>query len=311
MLLLPENAKLIGQGITGSEGSRALEWALSYGTNFVAGVTPGKGGQEVQGIPVFNSVKEAIEAVGDPTSPDGLRGVNGSVLFVPPMVTKAACFEALEAGVKFVLAIAEKVPTKDSALMYAKAKECEATLIGPNSVGLINPKRQLKIGLIGGGEPAKVFADGNVAVVSKSGSMTAEISIGLKNAGLGVSWACGIGGDRIIGTDFGDFLLSLEQDEQTKCSVIFGELGGTYEERVAELVSQGRIHKPVVAFIGGDFTLNLPSEVQFGHAGAIIEGDRGKPDHKRKVLKEAGVKVAEDLDQIPELVKESLGSRGK
>jgi succinyl-CoA synthetase alpha subunit len=297
MLLLPENAKLIGQGITGSEGSRALEWALNYGTQFVAGVTPGKGGQEVLGVPVFNSVKEALESVGD---------VDGTVLFVPPLITKSACFEALDAGIKFVLSVAEKVPTKDSALMYAKAKQLDATLIGPNSVGLINPKRKLKIGLIGGGEPAKVFPEGNMAVISKSGSMTAEISIGLKNAGIGISWACGIGGDRIIGTDFGDFLLSLEQDEQTKCSVIFGELGGTYEERVAELVSQGRIHKPVVAFIGGEFTLTLPSEVQFGHAGAIIEGERGKPDHKRKVLREAGVKVAEDLDEIAELVKEVL-----
>jgi succinyl-CoA synthetase alpha subunit len=136
--------------------------------------------------------------------------------------------------------------------------------------------------------------------------MTAEISIGLKNAGLGISWAVGIGGDRIIGIDYSDFLLSLEGDEYTKCSVIFGELGGTYEEQLAEDIKSGRIQKKVVAYIGGEFTQSLPSEVQFGHAGAIIEGSRGKPDHKRKVLKEAGVMVAENLDQIPELVQEIL-----
>jgi succinyl-CoA synthetase alpha subunit len=298
MLLLPENAKFIGQGITGAEGSRALQWSLDYGTQVVAGVTPGKGGQEVLGVPVFNTVAEALEAVGE---------VQGTVIFAPPLASKMAAFEALDAGIKFLLMVAEKVPTRDDAEIYAKAKQCEATLIGPNSVGLICPRRKIKLGPIGGGEPAKAFAEGNVAVISKSGSMTAEISIGIKNAGMGISWACGIGGDRIIGTDFGDFLLSLEQDEQTLCSVIFGELGGTYEERVAELVSQGRIHKPVVAFIGGDFTESLPSEVQFGHAGAIIEGDRGKPENKRKVLRESGVKVAMSLDEIPELVKESLG----
>lgn len=297
MLLLPKNARLIGQGMTGAEGSRALEWALSYGTNFVAGVTPGKEGQQVQGLPVFDSIQAAQAKLGD---------IDGTVIFVPPKFVKQAAFEALEAGLKFILIIAEKVPTKDSAQIYALAKEKEASVIGPNSVGLICPSRQLKVGLIGGGDPHKVFVPGQVAVVSKSGSMTAEISIGLKNAGLGVSWAVGIGGDRIIGTDFADFLLNLETDEQTLCSVIFGELGGTYEEKVAELKTQGRISKPVVAFIGGDFTLSLPSEVQFGHAGAIIEGDRGKPDHKRQVLEKSGVKIAHTLDDIPKLVKESL-----
>lgn len=296
MKLLKENAKIIGQGMTGSEGVRALEWAKKYGTNFVAGVTPGKGGQEVLGMPIYNSVNESVE---------GVNNVDGSVIFVPPKFAKSAAFEAIEAGIKFILIIAEKVPTQDSALIYAKASEAEATVIGPNAVGLINPQRKLKIGLIGGGEPGKMFAPGDIAVISKSGSMTAEISLGLKKAGLGVSWACGIGGDRIIGTDFADFLIELENDPGTKASVIFGELGGTYEERLAEAVKSGKIKKTVVAFIGGDFTQTLPSEVQFGHAGAIIEGERGKPSHKRQVLKKAGVKVAESLDEIAELAKEA------
>ncbi len=296
-LLLPVGAKIIGQGITGGEGSKMLPKMLSYGTNIVAGVTPGKGGQQLEGVPIFNSIKEAIEVVG---------AVDGSVQFVPPQFVKAATQEAIESGIKFILIGAEKVPTKDAAYIYALAKKEGVSIIGPNSVGLISPHRHFRIGLIGGMVSENVFADGPIAVISKSGSMTAEISLILKNAGLGVSWAVGIGGDRIIGTDYVDFLLELENDPATKASVIFGELGGTYEERVAEYIKSGKIKKPVVAFIGGEFTLKLPSEVQFGHAGAIIEGSRGLPDHKRQVLKEAGVKVAESLDDIGTLVKESL-----
>ncbi len=296
-LLLPENARLIGQGITGSEGSRMLPWMLSYGTQIVVGVTPGKGGQEVEGVPVFNSVAEALERVGP---------CDGTVQFVPPMFTLGAVKEAIEAGLKWILIAAEKVPTKDTAIMYALAKKHGVSIIGPSSVGYICPAKKLKLGLIGGSDPNKVFAPGNIAVISKSGSMTAEISLGLKRAGLGNSIGVGIGGDRIIGADFVDFLLELEDDSQTLASVIFGELGGTYEERVAEYVKSGKIKKPVVAFIAGEFTLSLPNEVQFGHAGAIIEGDRGKPSKKRQLLREAGVKVADNLDQIADLVKQVI-----
>lgn len=296
-LLLPENAKLIGQGITGSEGSRMLPWMLEYGTKIVAGVTPGKGGQELLGVPIFNSVKEALEGVGQ---------VDGTVQFVPPKFTLGAVKEAIEAGLKWILVAAEKVPTKDTAIIYALARGNGVSVIGPSSVGYICPAKKLKLGLIGGGDPNKVFARGNIAVISKSGSMTAEISLGLKRAGLGNSLGVGIGGDRVIGADFADFLLELENDPETHASVIFGELGGTYEERVAELVKSGQIKKPVVAFIAGEFTLNLPNEVQFGHAGAIIEGDRGLPDRKRKILRDSGVLVADNLDQIPELVKQVL-----
>ena len=294
MRLLKKGAKIIGQGITGSEGSKVLPWMQEYGTQVVAGVTPGKGGQELLGVPIFNTMKEAIEAVGV---------VDGAVQFVPPQFVKGAAKEAIEAGIKFILIGAEKVPTQDTAYIYELAKENDVVLIGPNSVGLICPDRQLRLGLIGGANVAKVFVPGNVAVISKSGSMTAEIGILLKNNGVGVSWAIGIGGDRIIGTDYVDFLLELEGDQNTKASVIFGELGGTYEERVAEYVKNGQIKKPVVAFIAGEFTMSLPNEVQFGHAGAIIEGQRGLPDYKRKVLKAAGVRVAESLDEIPDLVK--------
>jgi succinyl-CoA synthetase alpha subunit len=298
MRLLKKDARLIGQGLTGSEGSRALPRMVSYGTQIVAGVTPGKGGQEVEGVPVFNSVKEAIEALGD---------IDGAVQFVPPLFVKGAVKEAIEAGLKFVLISAEKVPTSDEAYIYALAKKNGASIIGPNSVGLLSTHNKIRLGLIGGSDPDKVFPSGEIAIVSKSGSMTAEIGLHLKNNGLGVSWAVGIGGDIVEGTDFADFLLELEEDSQTKASVIFGELGGTYEEKVGELVREGKIKKPVVALIAGDFTIQLPSEVQFGHAGAIIEGERGLPDYKRKFLEESGVAVAKSIDEVAPLLKEKIG----
>lgn len=291
---LNEHSIFIGQGITGFEGSRALPKMLGYGTQVVAGVTPGKGGQTIENLPVFNSVKEALDKVSN---------VDGSVIFAPPLRVLSATEEALEAGIKFILIGAEKVPTKDEALILALARKHQASILGPNSVGLVNPQKKLKLGLVAVAKD-EVFVPGDVAVISKSGSMTAEISMHLKNNGLGISWAVGIGGDIIPGTDFADLLLELENDPQTKSSVIFGELGGTLEEKVAHLKKIGRISKPVVAFIAGDFTLKLPQQVQFGHAGAIIEGERGRPDYKRQVLKESGVLVADDLDGIASLVKQ-------
>lgn len=298
MILLKENAKILGQGITGSEGSRAAGWMKEYGTNLVGGVTPGKGGQTIlDDIPIFNSVEEAQRVVGP---------VDASVIFAPPLRSKDAAIEAIDAGVKLLVVIAEKIPTKDGAEMYAYAKKHGAQIIGPNTTGLISPAKKLKLGLMGGGEPLKMFQPGSVAIVSKSGSVAAEIGVSLKQAGLGISWAIGIGGDRIAGSTYVDVINDLENDPETKCYVIFGELGGTYEEQLAEAISEGKIKKPVVAFIGGDFTQSLPSEVQFGHAGAIIEGERGKPDHKRRVLKESGALVAKQFDEIVELVKKVL-----
>lgn len=308
MLLLKPNAKILGQGITGTQGSIAVPGMLDYGTNLVAGVTPGKGGQELLGVPIFNSINEAIEKVGK---------INASVIYVPPLFVKGAAIEAIEAKIPLILIFTEKVPTQDSAYIYALAQKSGISIIGPSSVGLINPKLKIKVGSIGGNEPNRAFKEGNIAVISKSGGMSSEMGLHLKNNGLGVSWAVGIGGDRIANTDFADFLQALEEDENTKASVIFGELGGTYEEKVGKLVKDGKmskaltgvIKKPVVAFIGGEFTLKLPSDVEFGHAGAIIEGERGKPDYKRKILKESGVLVAENFDEIATLVKKELGPR--
>lgn len=293
MLLLNENFRLIGQGLTGSEGASSLPLMLDYGTKIVAGVTPGKGGQEVLGVPIFDTVKEAIDKVGI---------VDGSVQFVPPLFTKNAVIEAIDAGVKFILVGAEKVPVKDAAIIRAYALKNNVSVIGPSSVGILSPSRRIKIGAIGGATPDRVFVPGNIAIISKSGGMCSEIGLLLKKNNLGVSWAVGIGGDRIISTDFVDFLLELENDKETKASVIFGELGGTYEEKVAELVKKGKIRKPVIAYIAGEFTSTLPTNVQFGHAGAIIEGKRGGSEEKRKILSESGVTVSKNFDDIPELI---------
>ena len=298
MLLLPKNAKIIGQGITGSEGRAALPWMQKYGTNIVGGVTPGKGGQELHGVPIFNTVIEAIKKVGE---------VNGSVLFVPPLYVKNAVEEAIKSGIKFILIGAEKVPVRDASYIFEIAKKNKANIVGPSSVGLISPSRKIKIGSIGGASPNDVYTDGEIAVISKSGGMTSEIALHLRDSGLGVSWAVGIGGERIICSDFVDFLLELEEDRKTRASVIFGELGGTSEERVAEYVRTGKIKKPVVAFIAGDFAETLPTNVQFGHAGAIIEGKAGKPSDKRRLLEKAGIHVAECFDQIAAMVKKVLG----
>lgn len=297
MLLLPDNFKLIGQGVTGSEGSRGLQTMLDYGTKVIGGVTPGKGGQEILGVPVFNSINDLKGKFGE---------IDATVIYVPPLFVKAAAIEALESGIKFILIFTEKVPTSDAAYIYALAREKGANIIGPSSVGLINPKQRLKIGSIGGATPDRVFLPGNICIISKSGGMSSEIGLHLKNNGLGVSYALGIGGDRIAGCDFADFLMAVEDDPDTHASVIFGELGGTYEERVGEMKKMGKIKKPVVAFIAGEFTLSLPSNVQFGHAGAIIEGNRGRPDFKRKFLKESGVLVADNFDNIASLLKEAI-----
>ena len=160
--------------------------------------------------------------------------------------------------------------------------------------------------MVGGENPERSFVDGNIAVLSKSGGMLSEIGVLLKKNNLGVSWAVGVGGDRIISTSFADFLLELENDDKTKASVIFGELGGKYEEEVAKLVKGGQIKKPIVAFIAGEFTQKLPSDVQFGHAGAIIEGKRGLPSEKRRILRESGVYVADDFDEIPTILKKII-----
>jgi succinyl-CoA synthetase alpha subunit len=294
-IFIDEDTKVLVQGITGREASEKVPEMVDYGTDIVAGVTPGKGGQEVEGVPVYDTVAEALEE-----HPD----INTSLVYVPPFAAKDAVFEALENGIKTLNVITERIPTKDTWRIYQRVEEEEATLVGPTSVGIISPGKA-KLGPIGGNEPEKVYEPGKVGVISKSGGMTTETSWVVRQAGFGVSTAAGLGGDVIAGTTFEDALRRFEEDDQTDAVVMFGELGGTYEEKAAELLEEGGFSKPLIAYITGKFTEDMP-EKKYGHAGAIIRGDRGKPSNKEEKLREAGAQVVDVHHEIGEKLKEVL-----
>ncbi|MFB6145429.1 MAG: succinate--CoA ligase subunit alpha [Candidatus Nanohaloarchaea archaeon] len=291
-ILVDDDTKVLVQGITGREASEKVPEMVEYGTDVVAGVTPGKGGQDVEGIPVYDTVSEALEEH---------PGINASLLYVPPFAAKDAAFEAMENGIDFLNVITEKIPTKDAWAIVQKAEKKDVTIVGPTSVGIITPG-ECKLGPIGGNQPENVYRKGKIGVISKSGGMTTETSWVIRQAGFGISTAVGLGGDVIAGTTFEDALEMFEEDDETEAVVLFGELGGTYEEKAAELLEDGGFTKPLVAFIAGRFTENLPSK-QYGHAGAIIRGDRGTPSHKRKALEDAGARVVDVHHEIGEELK--------
>ena len=267
---------------------------LDYGTDVVAGVTPGKGGQEVHGVPVYDTVEDALEQ-----HPE----INASVVYVPPRFAKDAAFEALESGIPFLNIITEHIPVRDTWDIHRKAEETDARIVGPTSVGIISPGKT-KLGPIGGSEPEQMYRPGKIGIVSKSGGMTTETAHVIKQSGFGVSTAMGIGGDIIGCTDFKDALREFEEDEQTEAVVMFGELGGRSELKAAEFIEE-KMSKPVVAFIAGEFTEALPSK-QYGHAGAIIRAEQERPSHKKKKLEEAGAHVADMHHEIGEKLDELL-----
>ena len=294
-ILIDEDTKVLVQGITGREAREKLPEMQDYGTEVVAGVTPGKGGQEVEGVLVYDTVAEAL---------DEHPEINTSLVYVPPFAAKDAAFEAMENGIQKINIITERTPVKDAWEIKEKARETDSTVVGPTSVGIISPGK-CKLGPIGGNEPEKVYKKGKVGVISKSGGMTTETSWIVRQAGYGVSTAAGLGGDIIAGTTFEDALKMFEEDDQTEAVVMFGELGGTYEEKAAELLEKGEFTKPLIAFIAGKFTESLP-ERNYGHAGAIIQGDRGKPSEKERVLREAGAHVVDVHHEISDKLNEIL-----
>lgn len=294
-ILVDEDTRVLIQGITGREASEKVPEMIEYGTEVVAGVTPGKGGQEVEDVPVYDTVAEALNEH---------PGINTSLVYVPAFAAKDAVFEALENGIPLVNIVTERIPVKDAWRIYEKAREEDARVVGPTSVGIISPGK-CKLGPIGGSEPGEVYKPGKVGIISKSGGMTTETAWVVKQAGYGVSTAAGLGGDVIAGTSFADALKLFEEDDQTEVVVMFGELGGTYEEKAAELLENGGFTKPLVAFIAGKFTENMPSK-KYGHAGAIIRGDRGTPSGKIQVLEEAGAHVVEVHHEIGDKLEEVL-----
>lgn len=288
-ILLDRNTRVVVQGITGREGSFHTKQMIAYGTKVVGGVTPGKGGSTFEGLPVFDSVDEAVNAT----------GANASVIFVPGPFAADAILEAEDAQVPFVCAITEGIPQHDMIRVVNRVKENGASrLLGPNCPGAITPN-QCKIGIM----PGHIFKEGPIGLVSRSGTLTYEIVNQLSNAGLGQTSCIGIGGDPLLGTRFIDVLPMFEADPETKVIVMIGEIGGDDEEAAAEYVKT--MSKPVVAFISGR---TAPPGKRMGHAGAIISGGVGGADSKVDALRAAGAIVADSADQIAESAASQLAS---
>jgi len=288
VILVNSQTKVVVQGITGKEGSFHTKQMLEYGTNVVAGVTPGKGGTKfLDSIPVYDTVKQAVSE----------KDANTSIIFVPAPFAKDAMLESINAGLKLVITITEHIPPLDTWKAVSHAKRKGVTLIGPNCPGVISPGLA-KVGIM----PARVFIKGNVGVVSRSGTLTYEVAYRLTQSGIGQSTVVGIGGDPIVGTTFTQILELFERDQDTKAVVMIGEIGGDAEERAAEYIG-ANMSKPVVAYIAG---VTAPQGKRMGHAGAIISGTEGTAQAKIDALKSVGVKVASVPNEIPKLVKEAL-----
>ncbi len=272
-ILVDANTKLICQGITGNAGTFHTLGCRDYGTQMVGGVTPGKGGQDVEGIPVFDTVEEAVAQT----------GADATMIFVPPPFTADAILEAVDAGIRVICAITEGVPVIDMVRVYEKVKNSDSVLIGPNCPGVITPGG-CKIGIM----PGYIHQPGKVGVMSRSGTLTYESVWQTSNLGLGQSTCVGLGGDPIVGTSFIDLLKLYEADDQTEAILMIGEIGGTAEEEAAAFVKE-HVTKPVAAFIAGR---TAPPGKRMGHAGAIISGGKGTASEKVAALEEAGIVVA-------------------
>lgn len=286
-ILINKNTRLVVQGITGRDGSFHTRQMLNYGTNVVAGVTPGKGGTEVEGVPVFNSVAEAVKTT----------GANTSVIFVPAKFAPGAMYEAIDAGIELVVCISEGIPTIEMVKIMAYLKDKRCRLIGPNSPGLVSAG-EAKVGIL----PGHIFKKGKIGVVSRSGTLTYEIVDHITKIGLGESTCIGIGGDPIIGTKFIDCLELFANDPETEAVVIVGEIGGRDEQDTAEYIKK-YFKKPVFSFIAGK---TAPPDKRMGHAGAIISGTAGTAAEKVKAFESAGVKVGETPAEVAELIKSTI-----
>jgi succinyl-CoA synthetase alpha subunit len=287
-IFLDKNSKVLVQGITGREGLFHTQRMLAYGTNIVGGVTPGKGGTKIEsGQPVFNTVKDAVDAT----------GATHSIIFVPPAFATDALYEAHDAGIGLAVCISEGIPAHD--MLKVVATTVGMRIIGPNCPGLVSPGKSL-VGIM----PGHIFKEGRIGMISRSGTLTYEVVNNLTKAGLGQSTCVGIGGDPIIGTTFVDCLREFAGDTQTEAIVLCGEIGGSDEEDAAAFIKQHLPNKPVVAFIGGR---SAPPGKRLGHAGAIISGNTGTPQSKVAAFEAAGVPVADRPSDIPRLVAERLG----
>lgn len=288
---LHKHTRVLVQGITGKEGQRVTGFMLASGVQVVAGVRPGKGGDTVLGVPVYDTVADAIRAQGD---------IDVSCVYTPPLTVLRAATEAMEAGIRLFHCIGEGIPIKDTAMMLETARSHRATILGPASLGMIKPGI-FKIGSIGGDDNSS-FTPGSVGVVSRSGGMSSELSHLLSRAGIGQSAVIHVGGDFLIGIRPVDALLALEADPQTKSLLLIAEVGGGYELEVAEAITQGRLTKPLTVFLAGAFVETLPQQVPLGHAGAIIQSSSQTRSGKAAMFEALGVSVASNPQQILTMV---------
>jgi succinyl-CoA synthetase alpha subunit len=287
-ILVGAETKVILQGITGKQGSHHTKLMLDYGTKIVAGVVPGKGGERVHGVPVYDTVKETVEAY----SP------NASVVFVPAPFAKAAVLEAIDNHLQTIVVVTEHLPIKDTINIMAQANRSQVTVIGPNTPGIIVPD-ECKLGIM----PAEVFSPGSIGVVSRSGTLTYEIAENLTRMGFGQSACVGVGGDPVVGLNFIEALELFKMHSGTEAVVLIGEIGGNIEELTAEYIANERYPKPVVAYVAGRFA---PSGKRMGHAGAIVVGKKGTAESKIEFYKNAGIYVAEKPSDVASLLKKAL-----
>jgi succinyl-CoA synthetase alpha subunit len=300
-ILIDENTTFIIQGITGREAVSMTRECLDYGSKLVGGVTPGRGGRDVHGVPVYDTVREIMSK----------HHVDGSVLTVPPAFVRDAAFEAIANGIKLLVIVTERIPRGEVAQVLEFARLHDARVIGPNCLGMISPGKS-KMGGIGGAVTSlrKAYKAGSIGVMSRSGGMTTEISNTLTAAGFGQSTAVSIGGDAIIGSTYAELMPLFEADRETKAIVIYSEPGGPMESQLAQYVMDHNSRLPIVAFMAGKFMDAMPG-MRFGHAGTIVEGRADTAVEKIARLKDAGISVAEEIADIPNLVRERLNGKAK
>ena len=294
-ILVDERTRVLVQGITGAVGSSDTKLCLEYGTMIVAGVTPGRGGAEVSGVPVFDSVAEAVAAT----------GANASVIYVPSRSAADAALEAIDCGLSPIVGIAEDLPRHDVAKAVEKARKAGVVLIGFNTNGVISPGKT-KLGGIGGSRARELFPEGRIGICSRSGGMSAEIGASLARAGIGVSTCVSMGGEAITGRSMLEYVLMFETDEDTDAVVVFGEPGSDNETGLASALSAGEITKPVVAMVVGDFLDAYEPGRAFGHVAAIATVDEERAVTKRKLLREAGASIADRVEDIPAVLSEAM-----
>lgn len=294
-ILVDQETRILIQGITGKQGTQACSEILAYGGKIVGGVTPGKGGQEVSGLPVFNTVKDAISQIGP---------LDVSMVYAPPLLVYDAATEAIDSQIPLLHIFAENVPIFDVCKILALAKKNNVRVLGPSSVGAISPGEG-KIGSIGGPNAAATFSKGPVGVMSKSGGMCSELGNLITDGGYGQSTVVGVGGDLLVGTSFPDLLLDFQEDKQTKLVVAFGEVGGSAEIEAAQQINDGKFTKPLIVYLAGKFAEKLPKDTSLGHAGAIV-GLEATMEEKINILKNSGAIVAQKFEDIPALIKKAI-----